>query len=274
MAVIAAVHGTSMEVAWSVAEKGFVAISKLDLGFYGKGVYFTTCSLYTLPYIASTNHPAIIITYVFPGDPYPVTESHRRSRTLLGRGLVGASISHYVVTRKDGLIANADCTDIYDELVFSQESALLPAFIIEVQKSNFIHLMTNYKRDLPQVNEDLSSSSDDDNSRCPPAVKNSVLEHSKGKEKEKLEIQCVSKAEEPVPVGRTITGAIKSKTDPPDSNSAGRTISGAIKSKTDPQDHIVLKNSAGRTITGAIKSKSNANDIVIEMDVKGVQQPT
>jgi len=33
LSILAAIHGTSLEIAWKVAEKGFVAISKVDKGY-------------------------------------------------------------------------------------------------------------------------------------------------------------------------------------------------------------------------------------------------
>jgi len=161
ISIIAAVHGTGLQIAWSVADKGFVAISKLDAGFYGKGIYFTSYALYSFPYISSCKKPAILITYVLPGEPYPVIEGHTKGQNFLGKGLRGAAICHYVVTDRTGMIGTENNEDLYDELVFAQESALLPAFIIELDSSNFRSLMKTYQRVLCESEEAVTDTPDD-----------------------------------------------------------------------------------------------------------------
>jgi hypothetical protein len=46
----------------------------LDVGFFGSGIYFTTSAKYSIPYFATKPNPAIIISYLIPGNPYPVVE--------------------------------------------------------------------------------------------------------------------------------------------------------------------------------------------------------
>jgi len=122
----------------------------------------------------------VIIAYVFPGDPFPVTESHRKDFNLLGKGLKGACVSHYVLTTRDGMIINQkkNNINIYDELVFAQESALLPAFIIEIDKSNMSDLMNRYKRELPECTEEEDSNEisgrDDPKYSTPEPVNNEL----------------------------------------------------------------------------------------------------
>jgi len=156
--VLLAIHGTDNPIAWKVAEKGFVAISKLDAGFYGKGIYFTSYTLYTLPYIGGKKLPTLLLTYVLPGDPYPVVENHQGKNSLLGKGLQGSAISHYVVTKSNGTIGTMDDLELYDELVFAQESALLPAFLIELDKSNFKELSIAFTESSKSKIDDSSSS--------------------------------------------------------------------------------------------------------------------
>lgn len=45
--------GLDLMVAEKICENGFAALSSLDAGYYGKGIYFTSSVLYTLPYMAS-----------------------------------------------------------------------------------------------------------------------------------------------------------------------------------------------------------------------------
>jgi len=153
LSMLAVVHATSEKIAWKVADKGFVAISKLDEGFYGKGIYFTSYALYALPYIYRVTDPAFILTYVLPGDPYPIIESISSPDNYVGKGLKGSSISHYVVTNNKGGIASQK-QEKYDELVFAQESALLPAFILIPDKSNLGELVKHFLRALPGEDTD------------------------------------------------------------------------------------------------------------------------
>jgi len=164
MVVVASIHGTSLAIAWKVAEKGFVAISKLDEGFYGKGIYFTTHALYALPYFGTKAHPSILVTYVLPGEPYPVIEAHESKHSLLGKGLKGSAISHYVVTKRDGYVASPNSEVVYDELVFAQESALLPAFLLELDDNNFQALVKQFNRTIPMDLRDAEIENGSDSS--------------------------------------------------------------------------------------------------------------
>jgi hypothetical protein len=56
----------------------------LDEGYFGKGIYFTCDLLYTIPYSIGKRNPAVILSYIIPGNPFPVTESHKGDDKLLG----------------------------------------------------------------------------------------------------------------------------------------------------------------------------------------------
>src|SRR5262245_61086501 len=43
----------SGSVAWKIVENGFSALSTLDAGYYGSGIYFTSSVLYATPYYAT-----------------------------------------------------------------------------------------------------------------------------------------------------------------------------------------------------------------------------
>jgi hypothetical protein len=49
-------------------------LSIIDAGFYGKGIYFSTTAIYTLPYFGTRKNPALIISWLLPGNVYPVIE--------------------------------------------------------------------------------------------------------------------------------------------------------------------------------------------------------
>lgn len=65
--ILATTHGTELAIAEKIAETGFASISAMDLGLYGKGIYFSTHAKYTLLNSAK-NRPAIIISYAVPGN--------------------------------------------------------------------------------------------------------------------------------------------------------------------------------------------------------------
>ena len=69
--LINALHGTDYFIAEKIAETGFAALSSLDAGFFGKGIYFTTLLLYTLPYCCGKRTPCIIMSYLNMVFPFP-----------------------------------------------------------------------------------------------------------------------------------------------------------------------------------------------------------
>jgi len=122
------VHGTSFPIACAICETGFAALSSLDDGWYGKGIYFTSYISYALEYTASKNQPSIVVSWVIPGNVYPVT------RKCHGEAIQPGYSSHFVLTDSSGQIVTAQTPPpYYDELVVSQEPQILPAFIIKLQ---------------------------------------------------------------------------------------------------------------------------------------------
>eukprot|EP01124_Arcella_intermedia_P029777 TRINITY_DN6381_c0_g1_i3.p1 TRINITY_DN6381_c0_g1~~TRINITY_DN6381_c0_g1_i3.p1 ORF type:complete len:1500 (-),score=292.13 TRINITY_DN6381_c0_g1_i3:2677-7176(-) len=72
--IVPVIHGTDVLVAKSICATGFAALSSLDAGFYGKGIYATSSCLYALPYYAVKQKPAILICLATPGNVSPVIE--------------------------------------------------------------------------------------------------------------------------------------------------------------------------------------------------------
>eukprot|EP01126_Amoeba_proteus_P048719 TRINITY_DN5652_c0_g1_i7.p1 TRINITY_DN5652_c0_g1~~TRINITY_DN5652_c0_g1_i7.p1 ORF type:complete len:321 (+),score=61.90 TRINITY_DN5652_c0_g1_i7:897-1859(+) len=137
--ILPTVHGTDAPVAWQICSTGFAALSSLDAGYYGKGIYFSTYADYSVPYLTAKEQPVIIVSYVLPGNIYPVTEQHNGPNALTGTAMKNGHQSHYVVTSYDGLISpvveqqpNVAENDIFDEIVISQESQILPSFVLYV----------------------------------------------------------------------------------------------------------------------------------------------
>jgi len=97
------VHGTDLPVAWKIASAGFAALASLDSGFFGRGIYFSSSALYTLPYFVNKRCPAILICLTAPGNPYPVIENPNNNQiTMLGRPMISGFQSHYVITGANG----------------------------------------------------------------------------------------------------------------------------------------------------------------------------
>jgi hypothetical protein len=72
--IIPCCHGTGRFVAEKIAETGFAALSSLDAGYYGKGIYFTSYAVYAISYCCSQSHPALVLSWIFPGNVYAVVE--------------------------------------------------------------------------------------------------------------------------------------------------------------------------------------------------------
>lgn len=133
-----------------VAQNGFSSLAMLDEGFYGYGyvrfafgnwrlnrsMYFTSSSLYALPYYVSKENPCLVVTAIAPGtilmcneaswtsgNAFPVIEHPNgdENQSLLGTPLKSGYQSHYCLTRKDGLPAEPSSEELFDEIVLSQE---------------------------------------------------------------------------------------------------------------------------------------------------------
>lgn len=115
-----------------------------DCGWYGKGIYFTTYAMYSLPYFGTRSNPAIIISYVVPGNIFPVTESPNGKKSLSGYDLLNLELisfyragmmpsynSHYVLVNSTGSIPEYQ-EQLFDELVIPQESQISPAYVVRV----------------------------------------------------------------------------------------------------------------------------------------------
>lgn len=132
--LIPVLHGTDFYTAEQIANTGFAALSSLDEGFFGKGIYFTTSLHYTLPYACLKKRPAVVISYVNPGNVFPVSEDHKGPKSLKGAAIKSGYNSHLVLTNKEGVIYQESRDEtLCDEIVISQESQILPAFIIELE---------------------------------------------------------------------------------------------------------------------------------------------
>jgi len=160
--VLAVVHGTNLKKAQKIISTGFASLSTTDKGFYGKGIYFSSYAIYTIPYFMYHSDPCILICYVLPGNPYPVTENPRAQKNLEGEPLQSGYQSNFVITRKDGLpFTETDYDEHrkYDEIVITQESQVVPIFLVEVDTNvNLNKLRDQYQREIIHPENDDTGS--------------------------------------------------------------------------------------------------------------------
>jgi len=128
------VHGTHGAVCEKIAETGFANLSRIDDGYYGKGIYFSTKAPYVETYVRSSREPALLISWVLPGNTYPVIEHPRKPDNLVGSALKSGYNSHYCIVAKDGF-PTTPSVDFFDEIVIPQEGQILPAFIVFLDRT-------------------------------------------------------------------------------------------------------------------------------------------
>jgi len=147
--VLPVVHSTDENTAWKIASQGFAALSAIDRGFYGKGIYFSSSALYTVPYFVNHIDPTILICLVLPGNPYPVTEDRRSINTLFGKHIIRGYQSHYVVVKKTGdPFTHEDYVNLeesFNEIVVDQESQVVPIYLLTVNKNYIQRAVAEYQ---------------------------------------------------------------------------------------------------------------------------------
>eukprot|EP01126_Amoeba_proteus_P063176 TRINITY_DN8678_c0_g1_i3.p1 TRINITY_DN8678_c0_g1~~TRINITY_DN8678_c0_g1_i3.p1 ORF type:complete len:618 (+),score=99.89 TRINITY_DN8678_c0_g1_i3:555-2408(+) len=157
--IVPFLHGTSMENGWSIVERGFAMIATVERGFYGQGMYFTSCGLYASPHFLKYTRPAILIALICPGNIYPVVEDHHGSESLEGKPLCAGHQSNYVLTNKAGDVWQNDNHPFYDEIVIVQESQVVPIYLLEINGSSKELLLKYFAKDKgePDIcwNEDI-----------------------------------------------------------------------------------------------------------------------
>jgi len=151
--VIMTAHGTGVKIANKISLTGFASLASLDAGYFGQGIYFTTSIPYALPYARLQEDPAIIISYVIPGNIYPVVEHHKEENSLLGSPIKAPGYnSHYVITARDGSVAQTiGEIPVFDEIVIDQEAQVTPAFILQLStdSSKLQRFYKEFDRQLP-----------------------------------------------------------------------------------------------------------------------------
>jgi len=146
-AIVPVFHGTDLLIAHAICETGFAALSSLDAGWYGKGIYFTSHLVYAIPYICTRKSPAMLVSWIIPGNVYPVTESASGSGSLVGQPMRPGFTSHFVLTDREGKsIRQPTGTHCYDEFVVPQENQICPAYILQFEQFSSL-LPTLFSRD-------------------------------------------------------------------------------------------------------------------------------
>jgi len=168
--VLATIHGTAATAAWKICSGGFAALSSLDSGYYGAGIYFTTSAKYAVPYFATKPEPAIIISWVIVGNAYPVIEHPRKAGSLAGTIIKPGYQAHYVCTDNKGMPypkLTYDYKNVYDEVVINQESQVAPAYVLMLDPTSFPKLIVEFNRKtaLPRGEQSAGSSDEEGHSR-------------------------------------------------------------------------------------------------------------
>jgi len=161
--VLPTVHGTAGSSAWKIVCGGFAALSSLDSGYYGAGIYFTTSAKYAIPYFATKSEPAILISWVIVGNAFPVIEHPRKVNSLAGTIVKPGYQSHYVCTDNKGMPypkITPDYKNVYDEIVINQESQVAPAYLLMLDSASFPKLIMTFNRKTAVPNAEQSTSED------------------------------------------------------------------------------------------------------------------
>jgi len=149
--IIPVLHGTDVGIAWKILETGFSALSSLDAGFYGRGIYFSSSAKYTLPYYCIKRNPCVLLCLAIPGNVFPVVEDRREPNSLLGMPIKSGYQSNYVLTTKDGnpCQARMPLDSCYDELVLDQEAQVVPIAIVEFDPVKLAPFARDFQREIP-----------------------------------------------------------------------------------------------------------------------------
>jgi len=160
---LAVAHASSLTKAGKIIVSGFASLSTLDEGYYGKGMYFSSSTIYTLPYCLPYPDPCILICYLMTGNPYPVIEHPRKEPNFLGKHIVSGYQSHYVVTKGNGLPFEDEDFNLrkFNEIVVDQESQVVPIFLVELDNRNFKEVAENFQKMNEKSMRDNKNSAED-----------------------------------------------------------------------------------------------------------------
>jgi len=143
--VVPMIQGTSENAVWQICQQGFGMVGSTDMGYYGRGLYFTSNLKYALNYATpGPQGKPILVCMVAPGNSFPVTEhpflrsGEKNPGGYLGEACRGGYQSHYtVVDRREidkafPIRGKIDPAIAADELVVFESAQALPLFVIYV----------------------------------------------------------------------------------------------------------------------------------------------
>jgi len=167
--IIPVVHGTDGKVGRQICSAGFAALSSLDAGYYGKGIYFTSSCLYATPYFATKPEPAILVCFCIPGNVRPIVENREEKICFLGVPIDSGYQSHYVLTYRDGSPITKMKEKSYNEVVLASDPQVVPVFLMIVKKDILMGLIKEFTRDIPGNERNMKESRKVKGSRKPVA---------------------------------------------------------------------------------------------------------
>jgi len=147
--VLASCHGTDGKIAQQICSTGFAALSSLDAGFYGKGIYFSSSCLYTTPYFVTKKNPCIIICLIIPGNTRPIVETKNEKISYLGVTIDSGYQSHYVITNREGIPLSKIRKNYYDEIVLAIDPQVIPLFLLSLSMKTVMTLSKEFNREIP-----------------------------------------------------------------------------------------------------------------------------
>eukprot|EP01127_Copromyxa_protea_P018946 TRINITY_DN6057_c1_g1_i1.p1 TRINITY_DN6057_c1_g1~~TRINITY_DN6057_c1_g1_i1.p1 ORF type:complete len:1829 (-),score=382.79 TRINITY_DN6057_c1_g1_i1:24-5072(-) len=151
--ILVTCHGTDFNVAMAIASTGFAALSSLDAGWFGSGVYFTTYAMYACPYFSGRKDPAVLLSFVTMGNVFPVTEDQMGEDSLIGKVLKAGYTGHYVGVQATGNVPEYgkvpldEIGFLYDEIVVSQEPQISPVYVLRIATGNLQKIMKQWERE-------------------------------------------------------------------------------------------------------------------------------
>ncbi|CAF1379724.1 unnamed protein product, partial [Didymodactylos carnosus] len=139
-------HGCRTSTLEDLLRDGFTALGRLDDGWYGKAMYFTSSAKYATHYIEGTDG-CLILCYVIILNPFPVIADDALPNVspnkfrFYGRGNHKRYQCHYALVSPTDGENTADCRPppsgindaVYDELAVFQEVNILPQIVVHLK---------------------------------------------------------------------------------------------------------------------------------------------
>jgi len=111
-------------------------LSKGDMGFFGRGAYFTQYPPYAAKYLR--DEKVLQLSWLLAGDPYPVTEPIHGPGTMHGKQLKAGFDSHYAIVNRHGFAAEEEEAVSGDEFVLFRKEQVLPRYLVYFERSKAI----------------------------------------------------------------------------------------------------------------------------------------